>query len=84
MLDDAPAATQIKARETVTVMTMTRDTQLPLAKIRRDLIDTLTKLPGEGDVMVWQRQLAEAIIAAETNPKGYDVAERSVTDIFFV
>jgi hypothetical protein len=57
------------------MMTITRDKQVPLAEIRWRLIEALTKLPGDGDLMVWQRQLADAIIAAENDPEGYDVAE---------
>jgi hypothetical protein len=46
-----------------------------LEHIRRDLVVAFTELPEAGDVMVWQRHLADAIIAAENNSGGYDVAD---------
>lgn len=55
---------------------MTAPLQTPdaLADIRRELIVGFAKLPTNGDVMVWQRQLADAIINAETH-SGLDAVE---------
>lgn len=47
----------------------------PLAEVRRSLIAEFAALPGEGDVVAWQRRLADAIIDAEAGSPQYDPAE---------
>jgi hypothetical protein len=47
----------------------------PLAEVRRSLLVEFAALPGEGDVLAWQRRLADAIIAAEAKPTGLDVGK---------
>lgn len=53
-------------------MTTDRD---PLAEIRRSLLAEFAALPGEGDVLAWQRRLAYAIIAAEAEDTCHDPDE---------
>lgn len=43
---------------------MTNDSEL--VAVRRTLMLDLARLPGEGDVLTWQRRLADEIIAAES------------------
>ncbi|MDT0264188.1 hypothetical protein [Jatrophihabitans lederbergiae] len=47
----------------------------PLAEVRRSLIVEFAALPGEGDVVAWQRRLADAIIDAEAGSPQHDSAE---------
>jgi len=46
----------------------------PLAEVRRSLIVEFAALPGEGDVVAWQRRLADAIIDAEAGSPQHDSA----------
>ncbi|HXC79419.1 MAG TPA: hypothetical protein VNU19_20480, partial [Candidatus Acidoferrum sp.] len=47
----------------------------PLAKVRRSLIVEFAALPGQGDVVAWQRRLADAIIEAEAGSLPHDPSE---------
>lgn len=47
----------------------------PLAEVRRSLIVEFAALPGQGDVVAWQRRLADAIIEAEAGSLQHDPAE---------
>ena len=59
-------------------MTGPSPTSDSLAEIRRELVAGFTELPANGDVMVWQRQLADAIIDAETD-SGRDTEWRQIS-----
>jgi len=43
-----------------------------LSEVRRQLIAEFVALPGEGDVILWQRALAEALVNAELNHEHHE------------